>query len=186
MKNKQKILIILVLISIIIVISVLLLIRSNTENHIQNNEATEDISTLKNTEEENMQLQSNVSIKSTEEEPLEKDGIRVESIDINVYGDQLEAKTTIKNNTGKELSGMHVQVDLLNEENKLVTTVSVGKDEPIKVGEVIEETSYVMGLEEKGKISKAKIVETINSNMHDTFENDFDSMTPDELKTNKE
>ena len=65
-----------------------------------------------------------ITIKSTGTNRIEKDNIEDEKITINVFDDQLEVKTVLKNNKSEDLNGYLIEIDLLDKDGNIVSTIS--------------------------------------------------------------
>lgn len=182
MKKKQIILISTIILIVLVISGIIIMSISNKEakeNISQDKEITGD-DVQKNTEEKNIQLQSGVSIKSTESNPIEKNGVEAESIDIEVEGSQLKVTTTIKNNTEEALNGFFIQINLLDNNDNLITTISKSSEEIVEVGATYKAENYVMDLEAKGQISKAQIVEVEKSTIGEALDKTFNDMLPED------
>ena len=99
-----------------------------------------------------------------------------------MYGDQLEVKATLKNNTKEALNGYLVEIDLLDAEENVLTTVADSSQDVIEAGKSAEITSYVMGLENQDQIRSARIKEIQKQNVRETLEQQFTEMTPEEVE----
>ena len=169
--NKKKILIIVLIIIVLTFISVIVL------KSIQNNKTSikedDDINAIEDIVD--MSKEYDYEIKSTKDNPLEKNGIEANSIMLHAVGDQMEVTTILKNNTDELINGYNMQIDLTDDNGDTVTTISSNTDIEIGVGKSYEEKNYIMGIKNPEKITGAKIVElekgTVASSLEETLKN---------------
>lgn len=172
--NKKKVILIISILIVIVLATIFIVYKINhqKEDGKIGSKNIESISIEENS----------INIKSTKEKPIEKDGIEAENIQLNMYGDQLEVKATLKNNTKEALNGYLVEIDLLDAEENVLTTVADSSQDVIEAGKSAEITSYVMGLENQDQIRSARIKEIQKQNVRETLEQQFTEMTPEEVE----
>lgn len=172
--NKKKVILIISIFIVIVLATIFIVYKINHQKEAGQigSKNIESISIEENS----------INIKSTKEKPIEKDGIEAENIQLNMYGDQLEVKATLKNNTKEALNGYLVEIDLLDAEENVLTTVADSSQDVIEAGKSAEITSYVMGLENQDQIRSARIKEIQKQNVRETLEQQFTEMTPEEVE----
>ncbi len=124
----------------------------------------------------------NINIKSTKKNKIEKDGVEVEEIKLQILGDQLQVITFLKNNSSEKLDGYFIELELLDESGKELTTIVKNSNDVIEAGATIELKNYVMGVENPEEIRGAKIKTLEKSSAQKSLEQTFKSMTPDEVE----
>ena len=172
--NKKKVILIISIFIVIVLATIFIVYKINHQKEAGQigSKNIESISIEENS----------INIKSTKEKPIEKDGIEAENIQLNMYGDPLEVKATLKNNTKEALNGYLVEIDLLDAEENVLTTVADSSQDVIEAGKSAEITSYVMGLENQDQIRSARIKEIQKQNVRETLEQQFTEMTPEEVE----
>ena len=131
----------------------------------------------KNTDEEIGE--NTIIIKSTSSNKIEKDKIEAEKITINAIGDQLEVKTTLKNNRKEDIKGYLIEIDLLDKNGDIVSTIVDNSSDVIKKKETKEIVNYVNEVENPNQVVNARIVSIEEGSIGEDLEK-----TIDEIKQN--
>ena len=130
MKNKKITVIISFIIIVIICFGVFFITRKNTTNETQSNNEIQQ-----------------QTIKSTEENKIEKDELEVKEIKIQRNGSEIEVITTIINNSDSTINGFFMDIAILNKDGKVLTSVVANYKENIKPHKSINYKNYVTGEE---------------------------------------
>ena len=172
--NKKKIIICAVIVVMIIAIIICTVIflknKANKEDSIEEqvSKGVQDTIGL-----------TTFEIKSTKSKPIEKDGIEATNISFVATGDQLEVKTTLKNNNKEDLNGYMIEINFLDDAGNIITTIADNSPDVIKSKESKEILNYVIGLENPEAIKRAEISSLEASSMGKSLEKTFDEMIPD-------
>ena len=101
---------------------------------------------------------SGMSIESTKEHPIEKDGIEVKKIEFVSEGqNQLKVKAEMKNNTGEELDGYLIVISLLDKEENVISSISNNSEDKIENNEKFEFEAGIDIVDFEVEIASAKI-----------------------------
>ncbi len=186
--NKIKVIVTIAIIVIAIVTAVFIVIKvknkSNNNNSANNNEqisSSEENNTETPEDEEETVLEEAKEIESTKKNPIEKDGVVAEKLELTRLADQLEVKTTIKNNSNEKLNGYSIDIELIDDDGNTITTIAHNSNKEINPGQGDELLNYVMGIKSLKNITGARIAQLTKSNISDYFEKQFDEMEPEEI-----
>ena len=179
MKNKKGRIIIIGIIVILLLIALFFIVLSKknnlfsniTKQEIEKNTKNEEINSDNNSE---VILTSTMIIKSTKEKPIEKDGIEISNMQIVIKTNELNVETTLKNNTNEDLNGFFIHIDLLDENNKRITSITEGSDEILKAHGEIKLYNNVSGLKKNSEIKDIKIVELEKTSIANNMKENFD------------
>lgn len=173
MKNKKILLSIIIIIVILLLFIFLLINNSNHNDEVVDNFVEDEVIPLQGDE----NLDEIVTIQSTPKNPISMDNIEVSEIKITGVEDQLKVVSTIKNNTSETLNGFFIQIDLLDANGNVITTLSENSNENIEAnGGTTAITNYVSGISNGTDIVNAKISSLDKNNIKDTLDNAFDSI----------
>ena len=176
--NKKKIItVVAIVLEVALIVTIILFMKKGQNSVITESQKLEENQEVA-TGEYNGEPET-FNIKSTEENPIEKDGIEAESIDFNVIGNDLEVTTTLKNNTKDDLNGYLIEIEFLNDKGETVTTIVDNSPDVIKPKETKTITNYIMELQNPKQITSAKIISLEKSSIGESLEETFDEMTPD-------
>lgn len=176
--NKKKIItVVAIVLAVALIVTIILFMKKGQNSVITESQKLEENQEVA-TGEYNGEPE-NFNIKSTEQNPIEKNGIEAESIDFNVIGNDLEVTTTLKNNTKEDLNGYLIEIEFLNDNGETVTTIVDNSPDVIKPKETKTITNYIMELQNPKQITSAKIISLEKSSMGESLEQTFDEMTPD-------
>ena len=109
------------------------------------------------------------NIKSSKENPIQKEDVEVENIDIVQRNGQVKTVYTLKNNSNKKIKEFFIAFELLDENNNVVTTVAGSINKPIRAKGKATYESYTSFPYEKIKITSARI-EGEESNNQESIE----------------
>ena len=186
-KINNKLIIIIILIIIVIVGGFIFFQNKNKNNSTQEGQIEQTTDSQVTESEEDLSRFKDIeyTIESTSENKIEKDGIEAQSIYIKSYTNELEIKTTLKNNSSEKVEGYMIEIELLDDEGNTMTTISDNSQEVLEAGETKEMLNYVVGLENQDQIRNAKIISLEKNNIEETMEKSFEGMIPDEVKEMK-
>ena len=173
--NKKKVALAIVLIIAIVLVVFIATKAIKKDSNSSNNNA-------KGIGEATVVDDNNINIKSSKKNKIEKDGIVAEEIKLQILGDQLQVLTTLKNESGEKLDGYLIEMDLVDESGKTLTTIAKNSDEVVEAGATIELENYVMGLENPQDVRGAKITTLEKKSAQKSLEQTFEEMTPDEVQ----
>lgn len=179
--KKKVIIIFIVIIFLTILVSTIFILKNKNSNRASSKQNTSNNIVTDNESEDN--LNKEITIKSTENNKIEQDGITAEKIDIKVSGGDLEIITTLKNNSSDDLNGFLIEIELLDENGNEVTVITENSKEVVKPNQIIEFFNSVIDLENPERIANARILSLSKNNVDDMFNNMFDEMTPEGLET---
>lgn len=150
--NKKKVLTVCFCIIIIILSITILVTRKSNNNTIADTNIddteTSEITSIK---------EEGYLVKKIENKFFKIHRIEVDSISIRTVGDELAIVTKIKNKFSEELDGFSIDIDLLDKEGNIVTSISQNSEEKIKKQESLELLNYAVGIENAEKIVSAKV-----------------------------
>lgn len=178
-KNKKKYIFSGILILLLIIIVIIFVIRNNKNNNENpnneiSNEAVENIPSNKIEE-----VSKVINIKSTKENPIEKDNVEVTNVEIiDNFGD-LQVTSTLKNNNSEELNGFFIEIDFLDEDGNVVTSIAENSEQKVKQNEEFTFYNSVVELNNAGDIVTARISFIEKSSTKNSIENAFDEMDED-------
>lgn len=172
--NKKNILIVILILIILILISYIIFGKNR-----KNEGLIEDDDTIATEEMVGNSDEYDYEIRSTKENPLEKNGMEAKSIKLHAVGDQIEVTTILKNNTSELIKGYNITIDLINSRGNTVTTIAENSETEIGDGQSIELKNYVMGITNPKSITDAKIVELEKGSIATNIENSLEETTPD-------
>lgn len=139
MKNKKILISILSLFIVIVCLIAFLVIKNNTKL------------------EESNTNQNYLSIQSTKEHKITKDGIEAENIELIKEPGRIKVVTTIKNNTENVINNFFLEVKLLDDNGKQITSIAKTSTEKIPANQTIQIINYVTGVSNMQSITNAKI-----------------------------
>lgn len=191
MKHKKIVYICIVVILIIVLAVVAFcMIQSNhtkdntPEENVQSNVSSESVGEIANPGED-MGIQT-ITLKSTSDNPIQKDNIEASNIEIiNTLGD-LKIITTLKNNSNEAVEGFFIVIDLLDENGEVVTTIAKNSNDKIEANGEFVLTNYASQPTDKKSIKSAKITSLEKNSMRTTIENSFEQMKEDAIQTVEE
>ena len=129
----------------------------SSSNNIAN---TSDSSTTVDKKEPAIEKDS-ITIKSSENNTIEKDGIEATKIDVEHLNTTLKVSTVLKNNSNEDVKGFYIVIALLDKDGKTVTTIAKKSNDTIKAKGEIALENNVSGLKNAKDVVNAKIV-TLN------------------------
>lgn len=184
--NKIKVIVTIAIIIIAIVTAVFIVIKVKNKSNrgVNNNEqvsSSEESNTEVQEDEEETVLEEAKEIESTKKNPIEKDGVVAEKLELTRLADQLEVKTTIKNDSKEKLNGYSIDIELIDDDGNTITTIAHNSNKVIEPGQGDELLNYVMGIKSLKKITGARIAQLTKSNIADYFEKQFEEMEPEEI-----
>ena len=190
MKSHEKKMVGVLIAIFCVIIVILLIIRVRNKNekeqgqsYIQSDQSDQQTTQqLSQMQEESKYKEFEYLIESNSDNKIEKDGIEAQKIYIKSYEDELEIKTTIKNNSSERINGYMIEIDLLDADGNVLTTISENSTEGIDAGESKEMINYVVGLEKQEQIRNAKITSFDKSSLGDSIDREFENMKPEEIK----
>ena len=145
---KKKIIYIVIAVVIVIVIAITTIV-------IMNNKQVDRVTVNGDT----------TTIRSTIDNPIEKEGIVIPTVEIRKAGIDLEVVANLKNTTKEEINGFFFEIKLFDKEGKEVTMVAENSSKVLKPGEVYIFKSSVAGLESLPDIRSAEFgTLTLNTN----------------------
>lgn len=186
MKNKNKKIYIFsgILILLLIIVIIILSIINNKEGKENNNENNHEDIDMELSDEIVENIPSNkiegvskvINIKSTKENPIEKDNIEVTNVEIiDNFGD-LQATSTLKNNSSEELNGFFIEIDFLDKDGNVVTSIAENSEQKVKPNEEFTFYNSVVEARNTGDIVTARISFIEKSSTKNSIENVFDEM----------
>ena len=173
-KKKVALAIVVILIAVVLVVFIATKVMKKDGNSSEN--------TAKDIGEATVVDNYNIEIKSSKKNKIEKDGIVAEKIKLQILGDQLQVLTTLKNESGEKLNGYLIEIDLVDESGKSLTTIAKNSNDVVEAGATIELENYVMGLDNPQDIEGAKIKTLEKMSAQQSLEQTFEDMTPDEVQ----
>ena len=173
-KKKVALAIVVILIAVVLVVFIATKVMKKDGNSSEN--------TAKDIGEATVVDNYNIEIKSSKKNKIEKDGIVAEKIKLQILGDQLQVLTTLKNESGEKLNGYLIEMDLVDESGKSLTTIAKNSNDVVEAGATIELENYVMGLDNPQDIEGAKIKTLEKMSAQQSLEQTFEDMTPDEVQ----
>lgn len=185
MKDKNKKIYIFsgILILLLIIVIIILSIINNKEGK-ENNHEDIDME-LSNERVENIPsnkiegVSKVINIKSTKENPIEKDDIEVTNVEIiDNFGD-LQVTSTLKNNSSEELNGFFIEIDFLDKDGNVVTSIAENSEQKVKLNEEFTFYNSVVEAPNTGDIVTARISFIEKSSTKNSIENAFDEMDED-------
>ena len=173
-KKKVALAIVVILIAVVLVVFIATKVMKKDGNSSEN--------TAKDIGEATVVDNYNIEIKSSKKNKIEKDGIVAEEIKLQILGDQLQVLTKLKNESGEKLDGYLIEMELVDESGKSLTTIAKNSDEVVESGATVELENYVMGLDNPQDIRGAKIKTFEKMSAQQSLEQTFEDMTPDEAQ----
>ena len=161
MKNKKYLfLTILLVIIVLLVIGIFVAINSNKKDSEENN-STSDNSVFSI---------SNMTLKSTSKNPITKNEIEATNIEIKNNFGELQVITTLKNNSSEEINGFFIQIDFLDHNKNIITSISDNSTSKISPNGELTIENTISGLETGSNIVSAQISYFEKSNIQDNIE----------------
>lgn len=163
MKNKKKKIYIFsgILALLVIIVVTIFAVINNKDDKKNNNEdidmelSNESVDNIpSNNYEGDPQV---ITIKSTKENPIEKDKVEVTNIEIiDNFGD-LQVTTTLRNNSNEILNGFFIEIDLLDKDGKVVTSISQDSEQKVEANTEFTFSTGVAQLPNAVDIVNAKV-----------------------------
>ena len=180
MKKKNKkiyiisgILILLILIAVIIFVIISIKKKSNDEN--LNMESSDEI--VENKYSNNYDgIPQTIIIKSTKENPIEKDNVEVTNIEVIESLGELQVTTTLKNNTNETLNGFFIEIYFLDKDGNEITSISEDSEKKVEPNEEFSFYNTVAEIPNGKDIINARIGSLEKSSTRNYIENAFDEM----------
>ena len=164
---KKKLIIIAILVLCLSVITLVFIkIKLNKKNNL--------------TEEIKFTYDDKKVIESTEEKKIELNEIEVTSIDMEKYVDQIKVKVSIKNNSKEKIYGFIIQINLLDENKKVVTTILNNSKEIIEPNKTIEFESFASGIDNIEQIKSVKIKSLEKGFVQNKINEELEDLTSEE------
>ncbi len=167
MKNKKKKIYIfsgILVLLVILVVTIFVVINNKDINKNNNENNNEDIDMeLSNESVDNIQSNNYegtpqvITIKSTKENPIEKDNVEVTNIEITDNFGDLQVTTTLKNNSNEFLNGFFIEIDLLDKDGKVVTSISQDSEQKVEANTEFTFTTQVVQLPNAVDIVNARV-----------------------------
>lgn len=162
MENKKKIYIFSGILVLLVIIAVTIFVVINNKDSNKNNDEDIDME-LSNESVDNIQSNNYegtpqvITIKSTKENPIEKDNVEVTNIEITDNFGDLQVTTTLKNNSNEFLNGFFIEIDLLDKDGKVVTSISQDSEQKVEANTEFTFTTGVVQLPNAIDIVNARI-----------------------------
>lgn len=118
----------------------------------------------------------NIHLKSTKTKPIEKDGIEATDIKMTFYADEIQVRTTLKNNTKEKIDSIMIQIEFYNDKDELVTTISSDTEGALEPKQTTELLNYIIGIENPEQIKSAKISSLEKNNIQGFMDETFEEM----------
>ncbi len=179
-KNKKKCIwigiIVLLILFIIAIITILNIKEENNINsesiqhgEIEYDEVNKDNNNLDPTEQ-------TFIIKSSTENPIEKDNIEIIKMEIISRANELQITTTLKNKTKEILNGFLIEINLLDKDGNIITNIAENSSERINANGEFTFNSYVVDLPNDKAIVSAEIESIEKNNIQEEIEGSFEEM----------
>ena len=165
MKNKKIVISVGVLLIVIIIIIIAIAIFNN-KNNSENN-------TTNQTSESTPSSTPTFTIESTKDNPIEMNGIEASSLQIKNNNGDVEIITTLRNNTQENINGFFIEINLLDKDNNIITTISENSKKTIKAYSNHTMTNYISALDNAEDITNAQIVTLEKNSIQNMLENRF-------------
>lgn len=170
MKNK-KLLFSLIIIFIIFFICFIIFYKIKISNNNDFNNSTNN-----ELENESTNLIQTYTIKSSKDNPIEKDGLEATNIELTYSGGNVDVITTLQNNSENDIQGFFITVDLIDSNNKVITSFSDNSEETIKSHDTLTITNYITELNNFKDIKYASIRYLLKNNFKDSINQNFKDM----------
>lgn len=160
--KKKKIYIFSGILVLLVIIAVTIFVVINNKDSNKNNDEDIDME-LSNESVDNIQSNNYegtpqvITIKSTKENPIEKDNVEVTNIEITDNFGDLQVTTTLKNNSNEFLNGFFIEIDLLDKDGKVVTSISQDSEQKVEANTEFTFTTGVVQLPNAIDIVNARI-----------------------------
>lgn len=179
MKNKKKyILIGIIVLVILLIIAIIAILNIEKKNNINNeNISNEEIEYDEVDQEKNLDpTERTLIIKSSTENPIEKDNIEIIKMEIISRANELQITTTLKNKTKENLNGFLIEINLLDKDGNIITSIAENSSEGINANCEFTFNSYVVGLSNSQDIVSAEIESLEKNNIQEEIEGSFEEM----------
>lgn len=179
-RNKKIYIISGILIFLLIITVIIFTIKNNktsNENNNENNDNEISDEIVENIQSNNYEgMPQVITIKSTKENPIEKDNVEVTNIEIIENFGELQVTTTVKNNTNEILNGFFIEIYFLDKDGNEVTSISEDSEEKVEPNEEFSFYNSVTEIPNGKDIINARIGSLEKSSTKNYIENVFDEM----------
>ena len=175
--NKKNIvfmvsIIILIIVILAIIVTYIINNKQKSNNIIQNENTDNTIqNTIINPEKE-------IEIRSENNNSITYEDIEVEDIKIQYIDTTLYVKTRLKNNSNEDINGFYFEMELLDKNGNMTTTIAENSIKTIKAGATLELESNVVEEKKPKDVVSAKITYFDKGKTSEQLEDKFNEMTP--------
>lgn len=170
MKNK-KLLFSLIIIFIIIFICFIIFFKIKSSNNNDFNNSTNN-----ELENESTDFIQKYKIESSKDNPIEKDGLEATNIELTYSNGDVDVITTLQNNSENDIQGFFITINLVDSNNKAITSFSDNSEETIKAHDTLTITNSITELNNFKDIKYASISYLLKNNFKDSVNQTFNNM----------
>ena len=178
MKNKKAIIAIVIILIVFLTITILYFLKRNgvLNNNSNNQIDTSDVNDNSQPESNNTSGEKVINIKSTSDNEILLNEVEATDIEIVSYDNNLQVKTTLKNNSNEDVNGFFISIALLDKNGDQVTSVAENSEETIKANSELIIYNNVPQLENSNEIVNGRMILFEKNTIQGTLEDNFAEM----------